>query len=59
MDSITERLNMNYFTAGDHASKLVSAGLVSKKRNKENMEYSISPYGKIFCKFIDEFMTIR
>ena len=60
MDNIIQKLGINYFTACEHANRLVSAGLVSKKRGKEkNVEYSITPYGKIFCKFINEFMTIN
>ncbi len=59
LDNIVERLNLNYQTASDHVGGLILAGLISKKRKDKNMEYTVTPYGKIICEFIRKFMNIK
>jgi len=55
LDQICENLDCNYQTLAEHSSRLVRAGLVSKKKMGNNAEHSITPYGKKICKFIEDF----
>jgi len=56
LDQICENLNCNYQTLAEHASRLTRAGLISKKNKGNNVEHSITPYGKKMCNFIADFM---
>ncbi len=55
LDQICENLDCNYQTLAEHASRLARAGLVYKKNIGNNVEHSITPYGKKVCKFIEDF----
>lgn len=52
LDGITERLKGNEKTISEHTRKLVLAGLVNKSYQGRSVAHSLSPYGKLFCHFI-------
>jgi predicted transcriptional regulator len=56
LDKISENLDANYKTVGEHVSRLTRAGLISRKQSGASAEYILTPYGKIFCNFIYDFM---
>jgi predicted transcriptional regulator len=53
LDDIATALNCNFKTISGHTSKLVQAGLVDKKYNGRAILHSLSPYGKVFVKFVE------
>jgi len=53
--SITSALKGNIKTISEHTRRLVQAGLVNKTNNGRNVLHSLSPYGKIFIRFIETF----
>ena len=55
LDGITEKLGCNIKTISEHTRKLVQAGLVNKTYKGRAVRHSLSPYGKIFCRFIKTF----
>lgn len=55
LDDISDKLGINIKTASEHTKKLVYAGLINKKYQGRVVRHSISPYGKIFTKFIKTF----
>ncbi len=55
LDQITERLNVNPKTIGEHARRLHVAGLVNKKHRGHFVEHHLSPYGKTFVRFLKSF----
>ena len=59
LDNIIETMNANPKTIGEHARRLHHAGLVSKKYNGKFVEHSLSPYGKIFVRFLQSFRTLK
>lgn len=58
LDDIASALRCNFKTISGHTSKLVSAGLVDKNYNGRAVSHSLSPYGKIFVKFIEDFRKL-
>lgn len=58
LDDIARNLNCNFKTISGHALKLVSSGLVDKNYNGRTISHSLSPYGKIFIKFLEEFKKL-
>ena len=58
VDDIAKALNCNFKTISGHASKLVSTGLIDKNYRGPQVLHSLSPYGKIFVKFIKEFRKL-
>ena len=58
LDGIVETIGANEKTLGEHARRLVIAGLVNKKYRGKFVEHTLSPYGKSFVKFIHSFRTI-
>lgn len=58
LDNIAKALSCNFKTISGHASKLVNAGLIDKNYSGPQVMHSLSPYGKIFVKFIKEFKKI-
>jgi len=58
LDKISEVLNCNYKTVSGHTLKLVSTGLVDKSYYGSSVMHSLSPYGKIFVKFISDFKQL-
>jgi len=58
LEDIAKILDCNFKTISGHTLKLVNAGLVDKKYNGRAILHSLSPYGKIFVKFIESFKRI-
>ncbi|MBU2540048.1 ArsR family transcriptional regulator [Patescibacteria group bacterium] len=55
LDNIAESLECNIKTISGHTQKLTQAGLVNKKYRDREVAHFLSPYGKIFYKFITTF----
>ena len=55
LESITSILDANGKTIGEHARRLYQAGLVNKKYRGKFVEHTLSPYGKIFVRFLKVF----
>lgn len=58
LDDIAKNLKCNFKTISGHTVKLVNAGLVDKNYNGRAVLHSLSPYGRIFVKFIEEFKKL-
>ncbi|MEK7134247.1 MAG: helix-turn-helix transcriptional regulator [Patescibacteria group bacterium] len=52
---ITDVLEANMKTISQHTRSLVHAGLLNKKYHGSQVAHSLSPYGKLFLKFIKTF----
>ena len=52
---IAEILDKNIKTISEHTRRLMQAGLINKKYQGLEVEHSLSPYGRIFIKFIKLF----
>ncbi|MBI2099857.1 MAG: winged helix-turn-helix transcriptional regulator [Candidatus Vogelbacteria bacterium] len=52
LDEIATRLDCNIKTISEHTRKLVQAGLLNKNYKGRAVAHTLSPYGKIFHKFI-------
>jgi len=56
LGGIAKILKCNLKTLSEHTKKLVHAGLLNKEYTGDGMvRHSLSPYGKIFIKFITHF----
>ena len=55
---IADALRANRKTISQHTRYLVQAGLVNKRDKGRNVEHTLSPYGRIFTRFIKSFQTI-
>ena len=55
LERIAEYLKCNLKTIAEHTRRLAQAGLVDKKYHGRTVAHSLSPYGKIFYKFITTF----
>lgn len=55
LEEIANSLNANLKTTSEHSRRLVQAGLINKKYRGREVAHSLSPYGKIFHKFITIF----
>jgi|SRR3989344_7955587 len=55
LDEIADRLKCNLKTISEHTRRLVQAGLVNKKYRGQSVLHTLTPYGKIFYKFIKIF----
>ena len=55
LDAITQTLKANFKTMSEHTRKLVHAGLVNKQYKGRAVIHTLSPYGKIFLKFMKTF----
>ena len=58
LNDIAKTLDCNFKTISGHTAKLVNAGLVDKNYRERFILHSISPYGKIFVKFILDFKKL-
>ena len=58
LDDISKFVNCNFKTVSGHTLKLVNTGLVDKNYNGRAIMHSLSPYGKIFVKFIKDFRKL-
>ena len=55
LDGICSALKGNSKTLSQHTQKLVQAGLLNKFRRGKGVGHILSPYGKVFLKFIKTF----
>ena len=55
LEEIAEVLNCNFKTISEHTRRLVQAGLLNKKYQGRSVIHSLSPYGKMFIKFMKKF----
>jgi len=55
LEKISEILDCNIKTLSGHTRRLVQAGLMNKRYMGQNVSHTLSPYGKIFYKFIKSF----
>ena len=60
LSGLAKLLKCNFKTLSEHSRKLVQSGLINKKHNSDGtVNHSLSPYGKIFVKFIESFRENR
>lgn len=59
LEEIIETLDANEKTIGEHTRRLYLAGLINKKYRGKFVQHSLSPYGKIFIKFLKTFQTTQ
>ena len=52
---IAKTLGANMKTISEHTKKLTQAGLVDKRYLANSVKHKLSPYGKIFIRFIKSF----
>jgi len=55
VDGIATHLNRNFKTISEHTRRLVQAGLLNKRYKGTSVMHSISPFGKMFIKFMKLF----
>ena len=57
-ENIVEMLGANEKTIGSHTMRLYQAGLIQKRYRGQFVEHTLSPYGKIFVRFLKAFQSI-
>lgn len=55
LEDIVKTIGANEKTIGEHTRRLYQAGLISKKYRGKFVEHTLSPYGKIFVRFLQSF----
>ena len=55
VEGITDALGANFKTISQHTHSLVRAGLLNKKYLGRQVARSLSPYGRMFLKFMKTF----
>lgn len=55
LDGIIKELDANEKTIGEHTRRLFQAGLINKKYRGKFVEHTLSPYGKLFVRFLQSF----
>ena len=55
LESIVDTLGANEKTIGEHTRRLHQSGLINKKYRGKFVEHALSPYGKIFVRFLKSF----
>lgn len=58
LEDIIKSLAANEKTIGEHTRRLYQAGLINKKYRGRYVEHTLSPYGRIFVRFLDSFRYI-
>ncbi len=58
LEDIIETLDANAKTIGEHTRRLYQAGLVNKKYRGKFVEHTLSPYGRIFVRFLKSFQNV-
>ena len=59
LEDIAETLGANGKTIGEYTRRLYQAGLLNKKHRGKFVEHTLSPYGKIFVRFLKTFRRIQ
>ena len=57
LEGIVSSLGANEKTIGEHTRRLHNAGLINKKYRGKFVEHTLSPYGKIFVRFLKSFKS--
>lgn len=55
LDRIVELADANEKTIGEHTRRLFAAGLVDKQYRGFYVEHRLTPYGKVFVRFLKSF----
>ena len=55
LEKIFKTLGANKKTIGEHTRRLYLSGLINKKYRGKFVEHTLSPYGKIFIRFLKSF----
>lgn len=55
LDTIVKTIDANEKTVGEHTRRLAQAGLVNKSYRGKFVEHTLSPYGRLFVKFLKSF----
>ena len=58
LEDVTTTLDANEKTIGEHTRRLHLAGLVHKRYRGKFVEHTLSPYGKLFVRFLKSFQQI-
>lgn len=56
--ALADQLKANLKTTSEHARRLALAGLVEKKYEGRDVRHTLSRYGRIFMRFIDDFSNL-
>lgn len=59
VEQISKALNCKFKIVSEHSRRLLNAGLINKDYKGRSVSHSLSPYGKLFCKFINEFKIFQ
>jgi len=59
VEEIVETLQANEKTIGEHVRRLYVAGLINKKHRGRFVDNSLSPYGKVFVRFLISFQSLQ
>ena len=59
LDNIVETLDANQKTIGEHTRRLYQSGLIQKKYRGRFVEHTLSPYGKLFVRFLKVFQDTQ
>ena len=59
LEDIVETLGANEKTIGEHTRRIYQAGLLNKKYRGKFVEHTLSPYGKIFVRFLKSFQQTQ
>lgn len=55
IEQMSEILDCDFKTVSEHSGRLFHAGLINKNYSGRSVAHTLSPYGKIICKFIKTF----
>jgi len=55
LNNIVDAINANPKTIGEHVRRLYQAGLINKKYQSHFVKHNLSPYGKLFVRFLKSF----
>ena len=55
VDELADQLKGNFKTISQHTKSLVNAGLLNKKYKGRQVIHALSPYGRLFLRFMKMF----
>lgn len=58
LEQIVNVLQANSKTIGEHTRRLHLAGLIDKRYRGKFVEHTLSPYGKMFVRFLKSFQSL-
>jgi len=58
LEDIVRTLAANEKTLGEHTRRLQNSGLINKKYRGKFVEHTLSPYGKLFVRFLKSFQHV-